>query len=151
MELVLTFNNLPPMPRNRSHMLAIRDKRPMNIKTPLARDFENDVGVLMGKFSEDIKSFVSNFDKKKHYIKAEYYFYTPEDILITKDGHISSKSVDTDAHKVFRDSIYRCLNLDDKLERDSRFFTPISWDDNHHVVVTLKLESLSCLNLNLSF
>ena len=38
-QINFTIENLPPMPRNRSHMVA----RNMLIKTPLAREFEKDL------------------------------------------------------------------------------------------------------------
>lgn len=117
----------------------------MNIKTPLAREFEKDVEARMTEFKSDILRFVESFIPTKHYISAEYYMFTPKDTLFTKEGKISSRSNDTDSNKVFRDTIYRCIGLDDKLERDSRFFTPVSHDENHNVVVILKIERMECL------
>lgn len=145
MILTLKFYNLPPMPRNRSHTLVNKGGRPMNIKTPLCREFESDLESRMKEFKAPITEFLSNFDKKKHYISGEYYLFNPKQELITKEGCISSRAVDTDAHKAFRDTIYRCMGIDDKLERDSRFFTPISHDEYHNVIVILKLENILCL------
>jgi hypothetical protein len=133
------------MPRNRSHTLVNKGGRPMNTKTPICREFEKDVESRLKEFQGKISNFLSNFDKNKHYISAEYYLYTPRDILFTAGGYVSSRNVDTDAHKVFRDVIYRCIGLDDKLERDSRFFTPVSHDEFHNVVAIFKLERIECL------
>ncbi len=133
------------MPRNRSHSLIVKSGRPMNIKTPLCREFEKEVEMRMADHKRSIQDFVSHFDARRHYISAEYYMFTPRETLITKEGKISSRSNDTDSNKVFRDTIYRCIGLDDKLERDTRFFTPVSHDENHNVIVILKLERLECL------
>ena len=143
--LTLKFENLNPLPRNRSHSLIVKGGRPMNIKTPLARDFEKAVEDTMKEFSSQCSKFKDSYIPDKHYISAEYYLFTPRNILITKEGKISSRANDSDSNKVFRDCIYRFIGLDDKLERDSRFFTPISHDDNHNVIVILKLERIECL------
>ena len=142
MILTLRFEDLPPMPRNRSHMLISKGKRPMNIKTPLCREFENDVQSRMRQFSEDSISFKEAFDPEKHYICAEYYIFTPREQLFTLKGQISAKAVDLDAHKVLQDTIFRCIDLDDKLIRHVTYFSPISHDGKWNYVILYKLENL---------
>lgn len=139
-ELEITISDLPPMPRNRSHMLTSSKGRPMNIKTELCRQFEKTLEGMLYRYSKDFQEFKQGFDPKLHYIQATYYIFTPKILLYTKEDKISSRSVDTDAHKVMRDVLYKCLGIDDKVERDSRFFTPVSQDDAWNYVIRLKLE-----------
>lgn len=142
MILTLRFEDLPPMPRNRSHMLISKGKRPMNIKTPLCREFESDVQFRMKEFSGHSLSFKEAFDPEKHYICAEYYIFTPREQLFTLKGQISAKAVDLDAHKVLQDTIFRCIDLDDKLIRHVTYFSPISHDGKWNYVILYKLENL---------
>jgi hypothetical protein len=141
MILILTFEDLPPMPRNRSHMLTAKGGRPMNIKTPLCREFEKDLHNRLLKFQSSIDYFNSCYVSNKHYIVAEYYIYTPEELLFTKQGAISSRSVDVDAHKVMTDVVFNCIGLDDKIMRDCRIITPVSHDGKHNYILILKLET----------
>lgn len=143
--LSIVFEDLPPMPRNRSHMLTVVKKRPMNIKTPLAREFEKDVTQRLEKYTEEINKFKQEFDPKVHYISAEYTIYTPSEIIFTKDGWISSRSVDLDAHKCLQDTIFRFMDLDDKLVRDVRYHSPVSHDSKWNFVIMLNLEKIACL------
>jgi len=145
MILVIKFEDLPPMPRNRSHMLTISQKRPMNIKTPLCREFEKDVVSRMNEFKHQSAKFKEVFDPYKNYISAEYYVFTPKDQLFTLEQKISAKAVDLDAHKVLQDSIFKYIGLDDKLIREARYFSPISHDGKWNFVIILKLENLCSL------
>lgn len=142
MILTLRFEDLPPMPRNRSHMLLVKGKRPMNIKTPLCREFENDVESRMKEFSGHSLAFKEAFNPDKHYISAEYFIFTPREQLFTLKGQISAKAVDLDAHKVLQDTIFRCIQLDDKLIRNVNYFSPISHDGKWNYVILYKLENL---------
>jgi len=142
MILSLRFEDLPPMPRNRSHMLTVSKGRPMNIKTPLCREFEKDVEGRMKEFSSHALSFKEAFNPDKHYISAEYFIFTPRESLFTLKGQISSKSVDLDAHKVLQDTIFKCIQLDDKLIRQTNYFSPISHDGKWNYVILYKLENL---------
>lgn len=142
MILSLSFNDLPPMPRNRSHMLTVSKGRPMNIKTPLCREFEKDLYSRMLEFQNKCIKFRKSFNPDKNYISAEYYIFTPRTSLFTLKNQISSKSVDLDAHKVLQDTIFRFLELDDKLIRDVEYFSPISHDDKWNYVIIYKLENL---------
>jgi hypothetical protein len=142
MILTLRFSDLPPMPRNRSHMLTVKSGRPMNIKTPLCRSFESDLESRMKEFKSQCLSFKESFNPDKNYISAEYYIFTPRSSLFTLKNQISSKSVDLDAHKVLQDTIFRSINLDDKLIRDVKYFSPISHDDKWNYVIIYKLENL---------
>jgi hypothetical protein len=111
----------------------------MNIKTPLCRAFEQDLHKRLHNYAQAFSSFVSEFDKKRHFIKARYVIFTPEEVLFTKAGHISSLSVDTDAHKVMRDVLYECIGIDDKVERNTTFFTPVSPDGKWNYLIELEL------------
>lgn len=141
----IVLEDLPPMPRNRSHMLTVTKGRPMNIKTPLAREFEKDVTQRLEVYSDAITEFRKSFDPKLHYISAEYFIYTPASALFTKDGIISSRSVDLDAHKSLQDTIFRFMGLDDKLVRDVRYHSPESPDDKWTFVCVFNLEKIACL------
>lgn len=149
-ELSIRIQNLDPMPRNRSHMLIKKGKLPMSIKTPLCREFEKDLEQRLLEYKEQLQEFKSSVDLNKNFISATYYVFTPKALLTTKSGAISSRTLDTDAHKVFRDTIYRCMGLDDKLERDTRIVTPISQDEYYNYVCVFKLENIECLG-NTSF
>ena len=150
MDLELNFYNLPPMPTNRAKALVVVRGRPMYIKTPLAREFEKDVIVRLTEFQTPIMEFVSNFDKKLHFIKAEYIFYTPEDVLFTKEGGISIRSGDLDSHKLLQDTIFSFIGIDDKLIREVTYLSRLSNDDKHNLKIKLKLEKLECLRNNAS-
>lgn len=139
--MVFNLCNLPPMPRNRSHTLM----KGMNIKTQLARDFEKDLTERLGAFGFEFVEFASLFNKKKHFLRADYTIYTPENELFTKDECISSRAVDTDAHKLFQDTIFKCLGLDDKVIRQDSHFTPVSKSGDWDYLVTLKIRDLKDL------
>jgi hypothetical protein len=126
-------------------MLTVTKGRPMNIKTPLAREFEKDVTQRLEIYSDAINKFKKQFNPKIHYISAEYTIYTPSDIIFTKDGSISSRSVDLDAHKSLQDTIFRFIGLDDKLVRDVRYHSPVSHDGKWNFVIMLNLEKIACL------
>ena len=140
--LMLKIDNLPPMPRNRSHMLTVSGKRPMNIKTPLCREFEKDLEHRLSFFKEAMESFKSKFNPKLHYLSMQMFIATPKEILLKKEGGISSRSGDTDSHKAQMDTIFRCLGLDDKLVREYKVMTPISHDGNYNHLIIIKLENL---------
>lgn len=141
-ELSIMFEDLPPMPTNRAKTLVVIRKRPMYIKTPLAREFEKDVLNRLEKDRTPIMEFVSSFDKKLHFIKAEYVLFTPEDILFTKNGCVSNRAGDLDAHKLFQDTLFSFMGLDDKLIRDVRYHSLVSRTDKHDIKIIFKLESL---------
>jgi hypothetical protein len=142
MILILKFEDLPPMPRNRSHMLTSVKGRPMNIKTPLCREFEKDVLSRMNEFKAQTIKFEELFDSKKNYISAEYYIFTPKDSLYTLEKKISAKAVDLDAHKTLQDTIFKYIGLDDKLVRDVRYFSPVSHDGKWNFIIVYRLENL---------
>jgi hypothetical protein len=114
----------------------------MNIKTPLCREFEKDIENRMQEFSGSSHSFKKAFNPDKHYISAEYYIFTPKESLFTVKNQISAKAVDLDAHKVLQDTIFRCIDLDDKLIRDVKYFSPLSHDGNWNFIILYKLENL---------
>jgi hypothetical protein len=144
MNLVLSFDNLPPMPTNRAKTLVSKP-RPMYIKTPLAREFEKDVISRLEKNKERILNFVSSFDKKIHYLSAEYILFTPLEILFTKEGAISNRAGDLDSHKLLQDTIFSFMGLDDKLVREVRYRSVVSNDDKHNIQISYKLEEILCL------
>jgi hypothetical protein len=141
MNLELLIEDLPPMPRNRSHMLIAKGKRPMNIKTPLCREYEKDLETRLLQFSKEMEAFKTIFIPDEHYIVATYLIFTPEDLLFTQKGTISSRTLDVDAHKVMTDTIFRSIGLDDKLMRDCHIVTPVSHDGKYNYKITLKLEN----------
>jgi hypothetical protein len=116
----------------------------MNIKTALCREFEKDLIQRLEVMKDGFKNFRSHLNSST-YIRACYYIYTPVDSLFTKEGRISLRAVDTDAHKVMRDVLYKCIGVDDKLERDTRFFTPVSHDGKWNYVFELQIGDISCL------
>lgn len=136
MQISFIIEDLPPCPRNRSHMLTVAKGRPMLIKTQLTREFEKDLTLRLEEHKGEFLLFSKTFNPKEQYLKAEYIIYTPEEDLFTKDGRISSKSTDVDAHKVFQDVIFKCIGLDDKLIRDARYYTPVSKNGKYNYVVT---------------
>lgn len=142
MIITIDIFDLPPMPRNRSHMLTVANRRPMNIKTPLCRLFESDLTQRLHNYAKDFEAFVEAFDEKKHYISAQYIIYTPKSSLYTKDNRISSKSVDLDAHKTLQDTIFKSIKLDDKLIRETKYFSPVSHDEKWNYSITYRLENL---------
>ena len=140
--MYIEIKNLPPMPRNRSHMVA----RNMLIKTPLARAFEEDLFDRLKKMDQTMfESFKKQFDPKKHYITAQYIIYTPEDELFTKDGRISHRAVDTDAHKLMQDVIFKHMKIDDALIRYSSYSTPVSGDGNWNYFIIINTAPLEYL------
>ena len=140
-EIRITIYDLPPMPRNRSHRVT----RNMLIKTDLARAFEADLTERMGRIKNDTDAF-AGLVRESHYLSAVYTIHTPRGLLLTKEGRVSARSVDWDAHKLFQDVLFKCMGLDDKLVRDGRVITPVSPDDNWHYEIKFKLENLTpCL------
>lgn len=133
-QLYLEITDLPPMPRNRSHRIA----RNMLIKTDLARLFESDLTARLHDYAENFFMFKHEFNPKQSYIKAKYTIFTPKSELFTKDGKISAKAVDVDAHKLFQDVLFKCIGLDDKLVRNVNIFTPVSVDEKWNYIVHLE-------------
>lgn len=142
--MIIEIEDLPPMPRNRSHMLTVAKKRPMNIKTPLCREFEKDLEQRLEKYKNDFESF-KHMDDGSSFLSVVYYIYTPAGLLFTKDGRISSKATDLDSHKVFQDTIFRCLGLDDKLVREVTYVSPISHNDCWNYRIQLSWRKIECL------
>lgn len=138
MNLHFRIDNLPPMPRNRSHQVANK----MLIKTDLARAFEKDLTQRLEKFHDDFRAFSELVILDRHYISAVYRIYTPTDSLFTKDGRISLRATDWDCHKLFQDVLFKCLGLDDKLVRDGRVVTPVSDDGKWNYEITLQLGNI---------
>ena len=149
-ELTIALPDLPPMPRNRSHMLILKGKRPMNIKTPLCREFEKDLEHRLSSYSDAMAEFKAAFDPKIHYISLIMVICTPKETLLKKEGGISARATDVDAHKAQMDTVFRCLGLDDKLVREYHVFTPISHDGRFNHALLLKLEPL-CQLEDMSF
>lgn len=139
--ITLRIDDLPPMPRNRSHMIA----RNMLIKTPLAREFEKDLVSRLSSYSSHIGLLKESFSPDQHFLKVNYTIYTPHDDLFTKSGRISLKAVDCDAHKLFQDVIFRTMDIDDKYIRNVTYFTPESRDNHWNYVVTIEVFELEVL------
>ena len=138
MNLRFEIKNLPPMPRNRSHRVAGK----MLIKTDLARAFEQDLTKRLEVHRDIFRVFKSMVHLDQHYLSVVYRIHTPAGSLFTKDGHISLRAVDVDAHKVFQDVIFKSLGLDDKLIRDAQYITPVSEDENWNYIVEIRIRDI---------
>lgn len=130
------------MPRNRSHMVA----RNMLTKTPLARAFEEDLSDRLNKMDQKMfQDFKKHFNPKLHYISIQYIIYTPEEELFTKDGRVSHRAVDTDAHKLMQDIIFKHMKIDDSAIRYSSYSTPVSGDGNWNYFIIINTEPIGYL------
>lgn len=115
----------------------------MNIKTPLCREYEKDLEDRLIKFSDEMEKFKASFIPEDHYISATYLVFTPDDLLFTQKGTISSRTLDVDAHKVMTDTIFRSIGLDDKLMRDCHIVTPVSHNGKYNYKITFTLKNKS--------
>ena len=100
--LKLFFQNLPPQPRNSTHMANHR-------LTDLARAFKDDIQERMARTG-----------LKEHFaestaIKLFLTVYTPVETYLTKDNKLSKTSIDFDAHKLFIDEIAKYFGFNDGL------------------------------------
>jgi hypothetical protein len=118
----------------------------MLIKTGLARAFEQDLTDRLIQWEEEFMLFRTAFKPNLHFIRAHILVCTPKSELFTKQGAVSARAVDFDAHKLFVDTLFRSIGLDDKLIRDGRVTTPVSEDDKWNWIVDLKLENMQCLS-----
>lgn len=138
-ELVLTFNNLPPMPLNRTKTLvAPKGKRPMWIKTPLAREFEKDLSDRLGEFTSDINGFKDSFNKSNSYIDLTFLAYCPSKELFTSLGEISSRCPDFDSNKLMIDIIFGAVGIDDKFVKSANIKYLESSDEFWNFRIVLK-------------
>jgi hypothetical protein len=112
--------------------------RNMLIKTDLAREFEKDLNLRMHDYAESFFMFRHEFKPMQSYLKVKYTIFTPKSELLTKEGKISLKAVDVDAHKLFQDVMFKSIGLDDKYIRNVSFFTPVSVDDKWNYVITIE-------------
>lgn len=98
----LFFQNLPPQPRNGTHMGNHR-------LTPLANAFKDDITERMErtKLKDGFKNCTS--------IKLFLTVYTPIEIFVTLDGNVSKTSIDFDAHKLLIDQIAKYFGFNDGL------------------------------------
>jgi hypothetical protein len=119
--------------------------RNMLIKTPLAREFEKDLVNRLEAYSSQIELLRGSFSPDQHFLKVNYTIYTPHADLFTKEGRISLKAVDCDAHKLFQDVIFRTIGVDDKYIRNVQFFTPESKDEFWNYVVKIEIFDLEVL------
>lgn len=142
-KLTIEIKNLPPMPRNRSHSIANNRL----IKTPLARAFEEDLTKRLEKFDEDIKFFKYGFNSSKHFLKVFYLISTPSSELFKKDGGISARAVDCDAHKVFQDVLFKKIGIDDKFIRNVQYYTPVSSSEFWEYKVTIEIYDVGVLSV----
>lgn len=133
--MILEIKDLPPCPRNRSHMVT----RNMLIKTPLCREFEKDLTSRLEDFQEAFRDFSEMFDVNCKHLSVTYLIYTPSDSLFKKDGGISSRSVDVDAHKVMQDVLFKCIGVDDKFIRNATYFTPVSEDGKWNYKIFIEI------------
>lgn len=140
----IKIENLPPMPRNRSHSLVTVKNRVMNIKTPLARMFELDLYKrLDDRYLNIQKELKKAFNPRQNFLSVNYVIFTPLKELITSQGSINSRAVDTDAHKLFQDVIFKFLELDDKYVREAYYFTPKSTDGNWNYLIEINIKNIA--------
>lgn len=90
----LFFQNLPPQPRNSTHMGNHR-------LTPLANAFKDDIRERMERTN------LKDYFKECTAIKLFLTVYTSLEIFLTLEGNVSKTSIDFDAHKLFIDEIDR--------------------------------------------
>ena len=147
MILILNIEDLPPMPRNRSHMLTVSGKRPMNIKTPLCREFEKTLEGILQAYLPPMEKFKSAFVPKKHFISAEFFIYAPKEVILTQEQVISSRCPDFDSNKALTDVIFKVLQMDDKLIKSATIKYLISPSNNWDHIIILRLENLETLYL----
>jgi hypothetical protein len=126
-------------------MISTWGKRPMLIKTDLAREFEKDLTERLKEYAPIFEEFKNYFDPRRHFIEAEYNIYTPKSELFTVSGAVSARSTDVDAHKLLQDVIFKSMKLDDKLIRDCTYVTPVSLDDKWNYIIVFRLVRLEAL------
>ncbi len=67
---------------------------------------------------EQFTEFRNFFDRRKHFLQARWFIYSPD--TMTKEGGISQNSTDLDAHKVLQDTIMKLVGVDDAFIADDR-------------------------------
>jgi hypothetical protein len=125
--LEIKIQNLPPMPRNASH---VPTSRGFLRKTDMARLFEDDLATLI----KDLPKLGHN----THGYQVVCYIYTPKEKLRTLKGNISQNSIDFDAHKVFWDTICKQIDIDDSQFVDVRIVKGLSFDEFWNYKVEIK-------------
>lgn len=100
--LKLFFLNLPPQPRNATHMMG-------KTLTPLARAFKDDIQERMERTG------LKDYFKESTAIKLFLTVYTPVETFLTKENNLSKTSIDFDAHKLFIDEISKYFGFNDGL------------------------------------
>ncbi len=108
------IKDLPYLPVNRAKMLA----RNMLIKTPLCREFEKDLSNRLLEFSKDFEEFRNSMHKGNNFISIKYILFCPRSEFFTKSGEISSRCPDADSIKVFQDTLFKSLQIDDKFIKE---------------------------------
>ncbi len=141
--LTINIDNLPYMPLNRAKMLTVSGGRPMLIKTGLCREFEKDLSSRL--HSLENSELFRKFDKFEHYLDVTYNIFVPEDEYFTKEGCISNKACDTDSIKVFQDTLFKAIGIDDKYVRDLHVISRPSHDGKWNYSIEIKLKELENL------
>jgi hypothetical protein len=143
----IIINNLPPMPRNRSHTLTVAGKRPISYKTPLCVAFEKDLEERLEVYKKSFWDFHQAFKPEESFIELTMYAFCPSSELFTQKGTINSKCPDFDSNKVMIDVLARCLGVDDKYYKwaNIKYFESHSgfWD----YVISFNIRSLSELKV----
>jgi hypothetical protein len=149
MTLILKFNNLPPLPLNRAKtIVAVKGRPPMLIKTPIAREFEQDLSLRLNDFSSEIKSFKSRFDESKNYVRLELFAYSPKSELFTKSGAINSKCPDFDSNKLMIDVIFKGIDINDKYVKEANIKYLESFDEYWNFILMFHIENLDNLKVS---
>lgn len=100
--LKLFFLNLPPQPRNATHMMG-------KTLTPLARAFKDDIQERMERTG------LKDYFKESTAIKLFLTVVTPSETFYTKENNLSKTSIDFDAHKLLVDEISKYFGFNDGL------------------------------------
>lgn len=98
----LFFQNLPPQPRNSTHMMG-------KTLTPLARAFKDDIQERMERTG------LKDYFKESTAIKLFLTVWTCEETFFTKENKLSKTSIDFDAHKLFIDEVSKYFGFNDGL------------------------------------
>lgn len=113
------FRNLPPMPRNNSHIKT----RHGYILSDMARMFKEDVTARLASVQWD-----EYFNKAKE-MAVTVVVHTPKEKYFTKEEVLSKTSIDMDAHKCLLDCIADFFKFNDGIISDFRVVkTPIDGD-----------------------
>ena len=116
---MITFKFVCPKFPNVNHSKTLHNGR--FILTDSTRKFKEYIALAAKSQLKDFAEFAASlraFDPTRHYISAEYMFYTPN--MFTKEGKISQRKGDWDGNiKYVQDSCMAALGIDDSFILDA--------------------------------